>query len=57
MLLYQYSNSAIDKKGDKTMSEWLREAIEADVYDDVDVVDVPDISDVYADYISADDYE
>ena len=39
------------------MGEWLREAIEADVYDDVDVVDTPDVSDIYADYISADDYE
>ena len=57
MLVYQYSNSAIDKKGDKTMSEWLREAIEADRYEDVDVYDAPDISDAYADYISADDYE
>lgn len=57
MLVYQYSNSAIDKKGDKKMGEWLREAIEADVYDDVEVYDVPDISDIYEDYISAADYE
>ena len=39
------------------MSEWLREAIEADVYEEVDIVETPDISDVYADYISAYDYE
>lgn len=39
------------------MSEWLREAIEADAYDDIEVVDMPDISDVYADYISSSDYE
>ena len=39
------------------MSEWLREAIEADRYEDVDVYDAPDISEAYEDYISADDYE
>ena len=39
------------------MSEWLREAVEADRYEDVEVVDIPDISDIYADYISASDYE
>ena len=39
------------------MSEWLREAMDTDRWDDVDVVDTPDVSDVYADYISASDYE
>lgn len=39
------------------MSEWLREAVEADRYEDVEVVDIPDISDIYQDYISADNYD
>ena len=39
------------------MGEWLREAVDTDRWDDVDVVDVPDVSDVYADYISADNYD
>ena len=38
------------------MSEWLRDAIEADRWDDVDVFDVPDVSEVYDDYISANVY-
>lgn len=39
------------------MSEWLREALETDRYEDIDIADIPDVSDVYADYISSNDYE
>ena len=38
------------------MSEWLKDAIETESWDDVDVAELPDLSDVYADYISADQY-
>ena len=39
------------------MGEWLRDAVEADRWDDVDVVEAPDVSDVYADYKASDIYE
>jgi len=40
------------------MSEWLREAMEADRYDDVDYAsaDISDVQDAYADYITSDVY-
>ena len=40
------------------MSEWLREAIEMESWEDVDYAeaDISDVQDVYADYISADQY-
>lgn len=40
------------------MSEWLREAIEADSWEDVDraEVDISEYQEIYQDYISADQY-
>ena len=39
------------------MSKDIEIAVEMDRWDDVDVVEAPDVSDVYADYISADNYD
>ena len=41
------------------MSEWLREAIDTDRWDDVDCADadMSDVQDVYADYALSNDYE
>ena len=43
------------------MSEWLREAVEADAYDNMDYLDYKDddisaVSDAYMDYISSENY-
>lgn len=40
MLVYQYSNSAIDTKGDKNMSEELRNAVETESWEFVEEVAV-----------------
>lgn len=43
------------------MSEWLREAVEADAYDNMDYLDYKDddlagVSEAYLDYISSERY-
>ena len=60
MLVYLYSNSAIDKKGDKNLSEELRNAVEMGQYDltDYEELDLQtELEMTYMDYISAADYE
>ena len=59
MLVYQYSNSAIDKKGDIYMSEELRNAVETESWEDVDYAEVDfdtELRMTYMDYISAAEY-
>lgn len=59
MIMYQYSNSAIDTKGDKAMSEELRNAVEMGQYELLDYEDLTldeEMIITYQDYKWSDEY-